>query len=176
MHAVFCRFPLQAWMIRVVTQKGKSNFKTMPVSKTSRSTLASWCPILITRLCLLTHSHSTVADCLLQVEARQESGGLGPSAQRGKEWIRGAFLGARVQSRSSSCRKGKGDCLSTSSSTARKHPPHSLSPALPILQEGRSAVHLIAEHGDVQLMKDLLTKSSQRLLKCCKMDYVLKSS
>ena len=31
-------------------------------------------------------------------------------------------------------------------------------PALPILQGGRSAVHLIVEHGHVQLMKDLLTK------------------
>ena len=63
-----------------------------------------------------------------------------------------------MRSRSSSYREGKGDCLSTSWSAATKHPPHSLSPALPILQEGRSAVHLIAEYGHVQLMRDLVTK------------------
>ena len=137
----------------VVKRKGKVMFKTKPVSKTAA---ASWCPILITLH--LTHSHSIVADCLLQVEARQESGGLGPSAWCGKEWIQGAVLGARVRSRSSSCREGKGAYLSTSWSAATMHPPYALSPALPVLQGGRSAVHLIAEHGHVQLMKDLLTK------------------
>ena len=65
---------------------------------------------------------------------------------------------SRIRSRSSSYREGEGDCLSTSWSAATKHPPHSLSPALPILQEGRSAVHLIAEYGHVQLMRDLVTK------------------
>ena len=75
-------------------RKWVMKFKTMPVSKTCRSMLVG----VITRRYLLTcyYSHSTVADCLLQVEARQESGGLEPSAQRGKEWIRGAVLGARV--------------------------------------------------------------------------------
>ena len=95
---------------------------------------ASWCLILITRLPPPTFD-STVADCLLQVEARQESGGLEPSAQRSKEWIPGAVLGARVRSRSSSCREGQGDCLSTFCSAATKHPPHSLSPALPICRK-----------------------------------------